>query len=132
MLNAFEPNYEGSPVVFGPPGSTCNALGPHALKARAGHHIAPQPLSSGRNVFEELGEGFTLLALDADHATLRGWERSAAALGMPLKVIHDSRSGGRENYEASLILVRPDQFVTWTSEGDRLDPTEILTKAVGR
>jgi hypothetical protein len=132
MLNAFEPNYEGSPIVFGPSGSTCNALGPHAFKARAGHHIAPQPLSSGRNVFEELGEGFTLLALDADDATLRGWEQTAAAVGIPLKVIHDSRSGGRENYEASLILVRPDQFVTWTSEGDRLGPTEILTKAVGR
>ena len=36
-------------------------VGSHAFAARAGHHLAPQPLSSGRNVFDELGDGFTLL-----------------------------------------------------------------------
>jgi cysteine desulfurase/selenocysteine lyase len=40
-------------------------VGDHSFKARAGHHLAPQTLSSGRNVFEELGEGFTLLAFGA-------------------------------------------------------------------
>ena len=43
------------------PASRCSAVGSHAFAARAGHHLAPQPLSSGRNVFEELGDGFTLL-----------------------------------------------------------------------
>src|SRR5581483_6067548 len=65
-VNVFEPNYEGSPIVWGAPGATCSAVGSHAFAARAGHHLAPQPLSSGRNVFEELGEGFTLLCLDGD------------------------------------------------------------------
>jgi hypothetical protein len=67
--------------------------------------ISPRSRSARAATFSR---GFTLLALDADDATLRGWEQTAAALGIPLEVIHDSRSGGRENYEISLILVRPD------------------------
>ena len=65
-VQSYEPNYEGSSVVMGPPNGVCSAHGVHSFKARAGHHLAPQALSSGRNVFEELGPGFTLLAFDAD------------------------------------------------------------------
>ena len=65
---SYEPNYEGSSVVLGPPNGKCTAHGTHSFEARAGHHLAPQPLSSGRNVFEELGRGFTLLAFGADDA----------------------------------------------------------------
>src|SRR5690606_17810542 len=59
----YEPHYEGSAVVFGPPDGRCSIHGAYAYAARPGHHLAPQPLSSGRNVFEELGSGYTLLAL---------------------------------------------------------------------
>ena len=52
-VNAFEPNYEGSPIVFGPEGGMSSAIGSHAYAARAGHHLAPQVLSSGKNVFEK-------------------------------------------------------------------------------
>ena len=62
----YEPHYEGSPVMFGPPGGVSSAHGSHTFKARAGHHLPSQLLSSGRNVFEELGPDFTLLAFDAD------------------------------------------------------------------
>src|SRR5262249_29773221 len=58
----YEPHYEGSSVVAGPPNGVCSAHGTHMFKARPGHHLAPQSLSSGRNVFEELGSGFALLA----------------------------------------------------------------------
>ncbi len=54
-VGAFEPNYQGSPLVWGPPGNGPGAVGAHALKARAGHHLSPRPLSSGRNVYDELG-----------------------------------------------------------------------------
>src|SRR5580658_9403231 len=54
-VHSYEPNYEGSPIVFGPPGGVSSASGDHTFKARAGHHLPPQLLSSGRNVFEELG-----------------------------------------------------------------------------
>ncbi len=130
-VNAFEPNYQGSPIVWGPPDSRCNAVGSHRFKARAGHHLAPQPLTAGHNVFEELGEGFTLLGFDADAGMLSDFERSAKALRIPLKVVRDSRTNGRERYEAALVLVRPDQFVAWASDDKRVNATEILKRVTG-
>ena len=35
-IQSFEPNYEGSPIVFGPPGGHCSAVGSHSFEARAG------------------------------------------------------------------------------------------------
>lgn len=127
-VNAFEPNYEGSPIVFGPPGAVSSAIGTHAYAARAGHHLTPQRLSSGRNVFEELGQGFTLIDLNGGDAAA-GFERAALQLRIPLKVISNTASGGREAYQARLILVRPDQFVAWA--GDEADATEVLRRATG-
>ena len=49
----YEPHYEGSSVVMGPPGAVCSAHGNHTFTARIGHHLPPQKLTSGRNVFEE-------------------------------------------------------------------------------
>lgn len=115
-VNRYEPNYEGSPVVFGPPGGKSGAHGDHAFVARAGHHLAPQSLSSGRNVFEELGRGFTLLAFDAAADHVARIESAARARNVPLHVIRDTRADGREAYGWKLILVRPDQFIAWCGE----------------
>ena len=76
-LMTYEPNYEGSPVIAGPPGGKTTAHGEHSYEASAGHHFAPQPLSSGRNVFEELGQGFALLAFDAADADVKAFEAAA-------------------------------------------------------
>jgi 4-hydroxyisophthalate hydroxylase len=130
-VNVFEPNYEGSSIVWGPPGSACSAMGSHQFTARAGHHLAPRPLSSGSNIFEEFGDGFSLLDLGAPAAFVQEFRRAADALGIPLKVIKDSRADGRELYEASLILVRPDQFVAWACERASGNPAEILRRTVG-
>ena len=78
----------------------------------------PQPLSSGRNVFEELGEGFTLLALDGDDDRLpRLSPTLPSELRVPLKIVARQPRGGRERYEAAYVLVRPDQFVAWAGDG---------------
>lgn len=130
-VNAYEPHYEGSPAVFGPPGASCSAAGAHRFAARAGHHLAPQPLSSGGTVFDALGGGFTLIGLDADAAVLDGFARAATDAGTPLKVVRDSRAGGRERYEAAYMLVRPDQFVAWASDTPPADPAVVLDKAAG-
>ncbi len=74
----YEPHYEGSPIVFGPPDGVSSARGSHTFKARAGHHLPPQLLSSGRNVFEELGRDFTLLAFDGEDRTAAAFENAAA------------------------------------------------------
>ena len=115
----------------GLPGSRCSALGSHAFAARAGHHLAPQPLSSGRNVFEELGDGFTLLSLDGDDTICGAFETAAEQMRIPLTVIADSRRGGRERYDAAYVLVRPDQFVAWAGNDGSVDAVAILRKAIG-
>jgi hypothetical protein len=37
----------------------------------------------------------------------------------------------REFYDADLALVRPDEFVVWTSRDETRDPAEIIRRAVG-
>ena len=128
----YEPHYEGSPIVFGPPGGVSSARGSHRFKARAGHHLPPQPLSSGRNVFEELGPHFTLLAFGGDDQTVAAFEKAARQLDVPLKIVCDGYSDGRTAYEAKLILVRPDRYIAWIGDSAPEDADAIIRKVVGR
>jgi 4-hydroxyisophthalate hydroxylase len=130
VLN-YEPNYEGSPVLFGPRNGVSRARGDHMFKARAGHHLAPRALSSGRNVFEELGDGFALLAWGAANSDVAQFEASAQARHIPLKVIRDTCAGGREDYAARLVLVRPDQYVAWTGDTAPADVDGVMRKVAG-
>jgi len=130
-VHDFEPNYEGSPVVWGPPGGSCSARGAHAFRARAGHHLAPQPLASGENIFERLGTGFALLSFDGEEAVCGAFAAAADRLEVPLEVIRDRRAGGPERYEARYVLVRPDQFVAWAGNEASPEAAAILLRAVG-
>ena len=130
-VNSFEPNYAGSPIVFGPPGAQCSAKGAHSYEARPGHHLAPQRLSSGKNVYEALEDGFALLAFGDRHEAVAAFRAEAQRWGVPLAIVTDTRDGGRERYGAGLVLVRPDQFVAWTGE-DAAQAGPILRRATGR
>lgn len=131
-VNAFEPNYEGSPIVDGPaPGGGPSAKGSHAFTARAGHHLAPQPSSQGGTSFGRLGTGLTLLAFGEGAAAV-AFADAARVSGVPLHVEQDTRDGGREAYGAGLVLVRPDQFVAWAGEAGDLDAMNVLEVATGR
>lgn len=128
IVRSYEPNYEGSPVVAGPEGAHCSAHGNHTFKAQAGHHLAPRALSTGRNAFEELSEGYTLFAFDADQSQVAEFEEAAEANSIPLNVLRDSFEGERLDYEARFVLVRPDQYVAFA--GDQID-TAILHQVAG-
>ncbi|MEZ5931817.1 MAG: FAD-dependent monooxygenase [Alphaproteobacteria bacterium] len=130
-VQAYEPHYEGSPIVFGPPDGICSAVGQHRFGARPGHHLSPQMLSSGRNLYEALGDGFSLVALDADPADVQAFARAADDLGLPLTIIADSFADGRERLAVRLILVRPDQHVAWTGDRAGEDVGKILGRAAG-
>jgi 2-polyprenyl-6-methoxyphenol hydroxylase-like FAD-dependent oxidoreductase len=128
----YEPHYEGSPVVAGPLGGKSSAHGTHTFTARAGHHLPPAPLSSGKNVFEELALGFTLLAFGVDETAVAAFEKAALAAKVPLKIVRDTYDGGREAYEQKLILVRPDQYVSWTGDSAPTDVPALLVRVTGR
>ena len=103
----------------------------HSYVARAGHHLSPQPLSNGANVFEELGTGYTLLAFGAQDRGVEAFRRAAQSLSVPLKVVQDSYEGDRKEYESPLVLVRPDQYVAWAGDAAPRDGTGLLRKAAG-
>jgi hypothetical protein len=125
-VHAFEPNYEGSPLVHHgelshDPALVCSAKGSHQFKARAGHHLAPATLSSGQNVYEVLGAGFTLLTVGKDSTDQQMWIDAAAGLNTPLTLVHEAPGSEADRYEAKSILVRPDQFVAWTSQDTQVN-----------
>ena len=122
----FAPNYQGSPIVTGPAGHP-SARGDHRFAARAGHHLAPQPMTDGGSTLDRLGEGHTLLAFGgADPGPLMA---AAQARGLPLALVRDA---GPNAYGAGLVLVRPDHYVAWA--GDAASPGEaqaIMARAAG-
>ena len=134
-VHAFEPNYEGSPIVVGPAAEgACggSVVGRHSFEARAGHHLAPAALEGGGNVYDALGPGFTLLAFDAEGAGVQAFVDAAATLGLPFTVLTGSRAGERARYARPLVLVRPDQFVAWAGDAaDAAAATEVLRTARG-
>jgi 2-polyprenyl-6-methoxyphenol hydroxylase-like FAD-dependent oxidoreductase len=127
----YEPHYEGSPVVCGPPGAASGVRGQHTFEARPGHHLAPAALSSGRNVFEHLGGAFTLIALTGDPGPAAAFQAAARALRIPLQVVADTFDDRRASYGKRFILVRPDQHVVWTGDRPPADPAAVLRRAVG-
>ncbi len=117
-VHSFEPNYEGSPVVWqGGRGSrSCSAVGSHRFEARPGHHLPPVTLASGRPVFEAFGPAYTLLAFGARANAVQAFRDAAAELSIPLSVVEDPADGEAQRYQAGLVLVRPDHFVAWAVE----------------
>ena len=89
-------------------------------------------LSCGRNVFEELGDGFALLAFGVEDSAVAPFEASARARHIPLNVIRDTCAGGREDYAARLVLVRPDQYVAWTGDTAPGNADAVLRKVAGQ
>jgi hypothetical protein len=85
----------------------------------------------GRPLRFRMVRGMTLLALDADRASLDSFKDAARALHMPLTVTSDTSADRRALYEAKFILVRPDQFVAWPSETAPDNALEILRKVWG-
>jgi 4-hydroxyisophthalate hydroxylase len=123
-VSRFAPNYQGSPLVTGSDGQP-SARGDHCFTARAGHHLAPQPLASGGASTDRLATGFTLFAFGG--AGSDGFVTAAKAKGIPLAVVSDD---GPNAYGAALVLVRPDHYVAWAGDNAE-DAVGILYHAIG-
>ena len=55
---------------------------------------------------------------------------AAAARAMPLKIVVEPILPATRQYEAALVLVRPDQFVAWCGDAAN-DANAVLSCAVG-
>lgn len=136
-VNAFEPHYEGSPVVAGgdATGRVSSSKGSHVFEARNGHHLAPAVRSNGTNVYEAFGPGFTLIASNAQTEAIHAFKEAAAAQAVPLTVVVEDQKGSEVGrYNAPLVLVRPDQFVAWVGAKPEVAPDvafDVLARARG-
>ena len=135
-VHAFEPHYEGSPVVFqeGAGSRVSSSKGSHRFEARAGHHLAPVVLADGRNIYQALGDGFCLLAVDAQAGTAQRFQEAANALRLPLTVIEEAQGQEADRYQARWVLVRPDQFIAWVGHDADIGPEQahaLLAHALG-
>jgi 2-polyprenyl-6-methoxyphenol hydroxylase-like FAD-dependent oxidoreductase len=120
---------DGSPVIAGAP--EAGALLPHAW------------LGPGRSLYDELGEGFTLVRrADPGGGTTGGGatgggpagggaiERAARARGVPLRVFDQPGQGAAQNGPV-LALVRPDQYVAWAGDREPEDALALIDQVRG-
>jgi len=130
-VKSFAPHYRGSPVVCGTAGARCGALGEHNFAAEPGTHLAPATLSSGKDLGEVLGSGFTLLAFDADPLDVAGFAQAAIRRQVPLATVCDTFEDSRARYTSRLVLVRPDGFIAWSGDVAGGAHDAILARASG-
>jgi 2-polyprenyl-6-methoxyphenol hydroxylase-like FAD-dependent oxidoreductase len=85
-------------------------------------------LGAGRSLYDELGDGFTLL-LRRPGAEWGGIARAARVRGVPLKALdlrdRDTGSG------PALVLVRPDQYVAWAGNREPDDSLALIDTVRG-
>lgn len=130
-VQRYVPNYAGSPIVWGEPGARSGAVGEHSLRAEAGFHLAPLPLSNGARVYEHLGQAFVLIAVGPQASNVQRFIEAAEALTVPLKIVATAATDDTLQWGAKLILVRPDEFVAFASNELSTTPFKILQRAIG-
>ncbi len=86
--------------------------------------------ADGGSLYDAMGEGFTLLRLDAG-AEVAALEAAACLRGLPLKVI-DVETPDMAGYEGcGLVLSRPDQHVAWRGVRPPDDPLALIDRVRG-
>ena len=131
FIRRYEPSYGGSPVVVTPEGAITTAIGEHSFEARAGHHLAPRGLSTGSNVYDELGGGFALIALDASDDEIRAFADAAGEIVLPLSIVRDTAADERADYGRRFILVRPDHHIAWCANEIPDDARALFRSVTG-
>jgi 2-polyprenyl-6-methoxyphenol hydroxylase-like FAD-dependent oxidoreductase len=105
----------GEPAAWDAGAPVAGALLPHAW------------LDSGRSLYDELGDGFTLLTARPG-ARAGAITAAARASGVPLKVLDLDERASRG---APLVLVRPDNYVAWTGDREPADAVGLINRVRG-
>ncbi len=128
--------YTSSPVVQ-------SALGmPSAPRDFLNYVPSPAPggraphawLHDGSSLFDNFGQGMTLLALpNASPASLEAATLDAVRLGVPLKVLQLDNPALPSLYNRRLTLIRPDQHIAWAGETwPAAEDFDVLMMATGQ
>ena len=120
--------YEPSPIVCAdcdaPPPDTWDSYTP---LARAGARAPHVWLAPGRALYDEFGQGFTLLDFGAPVGA-DALAAAARACGVPLTTLRLDAPDGL--YRRKLVLVRPDQHIAW--HGDAVvDAAAVIDRVRG-
>ena len=103
-------------------------LGEEGAGARAGLRLPHARLRSGSSLFDELGDGLTLVILAERHGEdVAALEGLCRVQRVPLKTLDLSAEGLASRYRADLVLVRPDQHVAWAGDEMPAEPRALLT-----
>lgn len=128
--------YSNSPVVqpaLGTPPVTRDFLNyvPSSIPGGRAPHAW---LHDGSSLFDNFGQGLTLLALPAaTPASLEAATRDAARLGVPLKVLQLDNPALPSLYNRRLTLIRPDQHIAWTGDvWPAAEDFDVLAMATGQ
>jgi 2-polyprenyl-6-methoxyphenol hydroxylase-like FAD-dependent oxidoreductase len=141
---------KSSPVVAGTSSPRPGDL--HTGAPRPGTLLPHAWLGPGRSLYDELGDGFTLLVRRRGAAYGR-LEEAARARGVPLQIMDQAGTGAGEagpDHAApdapalgtpagdtsaqgvpALVLVRPDQYVAWASEREPADARALIDRVTG-
>ena len=124
--------YSGSPVIVDDgtpePEDDIVRLVP---TARPGHRIPHAWLEDGRSTLDLVADVYTLIEIGGDDYS-RAFKAAADEKGIPLVIHRVDQLGLQELFEASAILVRPDQHVAWRAKGEVLNPGTVLDVLTGR
>ena len=86
-------------------------------------------LSDGKPIYDHFGKYWTLLTFTEEECGQSALAEAAKTLGVPLEIVDLSQEPlAKKLYERQLVLVRPDQHVSW--RGDSLDSAEQAQRVV--
>jgi 2-polyprenyl-6-methoxyphenol hydroxylase-like FAD-dependent oxidoreductase len=118
--------YESSPII-----AEAQTPQTSAGAARPGGRLPHAWIKPGVSLYDELGDGMTLLVLAHDRELdVAAIVAAASDKGVPLRVLElaDHRPIG---YGAELVLVRPDQHVAWCGDEAPENPRALIDRVRG-
>ena len=129
-------SYAGSPITADAPARPPEpGLG---LALTPGQRLPHRWVAAGDSLYDHLGTGFTLIRCSGPGGTSDaggapddcGLIAAASDAGVPLTVLDLDGPGWREHFGATLVLVRPDQHVSWAGAAVG-DPRELIRTVIG-
>lgn len=124
--------YVGSPIVMnGAEDRVSDDPIHYAPSTTPGARLPSVYLADGSNLYDHLGEWFTLLTFA--HVDTSAIEDAARSAGVPLKPVKVDIRGHEQLYPDPALLVRPDQHVAWrgTPPVDAASALAIIATVTG-